>query len=453
MGPDGRTTIRFCRSAAAVASLTDLHVWGIDYRTAATDIREQAYLAPDRIRLFQEAFARQACGVASVVLCTCNRTELYLEVRGGCGARSALAKALEAAGIDSALFFGRHGNHLSGAEAAEHLYRVCAGLESMVLGENEVMSQAKNAYRLAEENHAQLGSVLSRVFQGAFRAGKRVRAETAISAGPVSMASAAVDEAQRNLGDLRGLHGLLIGAGKTGSLAAEHFLRRGIGKLTIVNRSLARAQDVARKVRAAAERDVCAKPFSELESSLADADIVLTATGSPDPIITKPLLSGLESRFSGRVLHIFDIAVPRDVQLDVRDLGFVRLTGIDELSELVREQIARRVGEVPAAERIIATELGELMEWGESLQMKPAVKEFRSFLEGLASREMGYIRREQPPDTAAAIEVSLKHFVQRLLQRPARQLRTAVSDDERRQDVRSLIRLFELGGEAGHQRE
>jgi glutamyl-tRNA reductase len=449
MESSGRTTSTICKSVAEATSLTDLHMWGIDYRTAATEVRERVYLSPDRIRVFQDAFARHSCGVASVVLCTCNRTELYLEVRGGCGARSALVRALEAAGIDSALFFGRHGNHLSGVDAAEHLYRVCAGLESMVLGENEVMSQAKNAYRLAEENSTHLGSVLSRVFQGAFRAGKRVRTETAISAGPASMASAAVDVAQRHLGDLQGLHGLLIGAGKTGSLAAQHFLRRGIGKLTILNRSLGRAQDVARKVRAIADADVRPRPFTELESSLAEADIVLTATGSPDPIITKSMLSGLRSRFTGRVLHIFDIAVPRDVQLDVRDLSFVSLTGIDELSELVDEQIARRVSEVPAAEHIVADELGELEAWGDSLQMKPAVMEFRSFLESLASREMGYIRREQPPDTAAAIEITLKNFVQRLLQRPARQLRTAVSEDERRQDVRSLIRLFELGGGSG----
>ncbi len=425
-------------------SLTDLHMWGVDHRTASTEVRERAYLSPDEVRIFQEAFARQACGVSSVVLCTCNRTEIYLEVRGGCGARSALVRALEEAGIDSSLFLGYHGNHLSGVEVAEHLYRVCAGLESMVLGENEIMSQAKSAYRLAAENHAQLGAVLSRVFQGAFRAGKRVRTETAISAGAVSMASAAVDEAHRNLGDLQRLHGLLVGAGKIGSLAAQHFLRRGIGKLTIVNRSLGRALDVAQKVRSDSGREVRARPFSELESSLAEADIVLTATGSPHPIITKSLLSRLEPRSEGRALYIFDIAVPRDVQLDVCDLGYVSLTGIDELSEIVREHIARRVGEVPAAESIVAAELGDLRQWADTLKMKPAVMEFRSFLESLAKREMGYVRREQPPDTAAAVEMSLQKFVQKLLQRPARRLRTAVSDAERKQDLRSLIRLFEL---------
>lgn len=448
MKAEDKTEDTSCRLSGAAASLTDLHMWGIDHKSASTEVRERAYLDSDRIRLFQEAFARETCGVASVVLCTCNRVELYLEVRGGCGARTALNEALDAAGVDGRLFFGKHGVHLNGFEVAGHLYRLCAGLESMVLGENEILGQVKRAYRMAEENHDQLGSVLNKTFQGAFRAAKRARSRTAISAGAVSLSSAAVDEARRRVGDFQGLDALLVGAGKIGSLAAGRLIDGGIGRLTILNRSLDRANGLAIRVRDGKRRDVIAGPLSDLESSLVEADIAITATGSPEPIITKDLLSGLRARRAGRPLHIFDIAVPRDVHPDVGDLDYVTLTGIDELSDLVGRQMANRVNEVPAAERIIGEELEELYEWRDSLRVKPAVIEFRSYLESLAKKEMGHIRREQPPDTAEAIENSLRKFVGRLLQRPARRLRTAVSDSERNQDIRSLMRLFELRDDA-----
>lgn len=445
MASNVRAENRVCLSRSDAARLTDLHMWGIDFHRAPTHVREEIYLDPDRIRAFQRAFVREPCGVASVVLCTCNRTEIYLEVRGGCGARSALRSALEDAGVEGRLLMGAMSTHLVGIDAVDRLYRVASGLESMVLGECEIVGQVRRAYRLAERNQEGLGVLLPRAFQGALRVGKRVRTETRLGAGPMSVAAAAVEEAHRTIGDLSGRHGLLLGAGKTGSLAARHFLKCGIGTLTVINRSFEKAQELVGSVRNDPGQRVRARPFSELESALAEADVVLTATGSARPIIDVAVIERCLRGRGDSVLHLFDIAVPRDVHPDVRVFPGVRVTGIDELSGLVRRYEAERMKELPQAERLIREELEEFESWSKSFSIKPAVLELRTHLESLAEKEMGYVRRRQPAETAEVVEESLRTFIGKLLQHPARQLRKAASERERRQDLESLARLFDLG--------
>lgn len=445
MASNVRAENKVCMSRSNPARLTDLHMWGIDFHRAPTDVREKVYLDPERINAFQRAFVRESCGVASVVLCTCNRTEIYLEVRGGCGARSAFRSALEDAGVEGRLLMGAMSTHLVGIDAVGHLYRVASGLESMVLGECEIVGQVRRAYRMAERNHERPGVLLPRAFQGALRVGKRVRTETAIGAGPMSVAAAAVEEAHRTLGDLSECRGLLLGAGKTGSLAARHFLKRGVGTLTIVNRSLEKAQELVESVRNGSGQRVRARPFSEMESALAEADVVLTATGSARPIIDVDVIKRCLRNRGDSALHLFDIAVPRDVHPDVRGFPGVRVTGIDELSGLVRGYEAERMGELPQAEKLIREELEEFESWSKTFSIKPTVLELRSHLESLAEKEMGYVRRKQPAETAEVVEESLRTFIGKLLQHPARQLRTAASETERRQDLESLARLFDLG--------
>ncbi len=439
---DGARILMTQRLPQAEAATT-LHLWGIDFHHANTETREAVYLTPDQIRRFQEAFAAEECGVASVVLCTCNRTEIYLEVRGGCRARSALHRSLLQVGIDSRFFLDRPGWRLAGEAAVMHLYRVTAGLESMALGEAQITAQVKSALRLAQGNH-QLGSLLMRVFQGALRTSKRIRSETRLSAGPVSVAYIAVEEAHRRLGGLKARRGLLIGAGKTGSLTARHLLRRGLGELTIVNRSCERAEQLAAETCTGPAQRIRVRPFTELGQAMAEADFVLTATGSPEPIIPLHLAAAAVRHRNGAPLHFFDLAVPRDVAPEVELLDRVKVVGLDELSSIVEENIEARRQEVPKAEVIIEQELCEFTAWASTSQIRPTVQELRTFMEEIAAKELDWIRRKQPEETAEVVEKSLKLFIKKVLQRPVIQLKTAASDAERCQDLNCLQRLFEL---------
>jgi len=404
-----------------------LHFWGIDHHHAATEVRESAYLDPEQIRRFQKAFAAENCGVASVVLCTCNRTEFYLEVRGGCKARSALHRSLARIGVDSRLFLSPPGQHLVGEDVTRHLYRVYAGLESMVLGEIQIRKQVKSAYQLALENHSgqRLGSLLMRAFQGAFRTGKRIHNETTFNAGHVSVAFIAVEEICLRLGSLASSHGLLIGTGKTGTIAARHLLRRGIRELTVINRSCTRAEKLASEVVAGPGQSVHVCTFADLEHALAKADVVLTATGSPTPIIDHDMVTAALSGRNGTPFYLFDMAVPRDIAPEVENLERVRVIGLDQLSGIVDENLQARRNEVPRAEHIVAEELREFTEWANTLHIGPTLQELRAVLEDIAEKELTWIRRKQPEETAEVVAKSLKVFIKRLLQRPVIQLKTA----------------------------
>ena len=431
-------------SGANLVARSEFHLWGIDHHRADTEIRERVYLSAEDIRRFAAAFAAEDCGLGSVVLCTCNRTEFYLETRAGCRCRSAFRRALEAVDLDAELFFGPLGYHLTETAAVHHLYRVNSGLESMVLGEAQISAQIKMALRQSAELQ-QLGPRLARVFQSAMHAAKRVRTETALGAGTVSVAYTAVEEAARRCGSLAERHALLIGAGKTGALAARHLLRRGIGHLTLLNRSLERAREVAGKLEPAPNQQVRVRSLMELDMVLPEADIVLTATGSPEPIFDRARVAPAVATRNGTPLYLFDVAVPRDVAPEVRSLAKVEVIGLDELSCIVDLTLEARRTEIPRAEAILQEELREYTAWAQALPVQPTVRELRCFLDELIAREMAWIRKKQPPETAQVIEESLQVFVRKIMQRPVKQLKTAASDRERHQDLTSLQRLFQLG--------
>lgn len=423
---------------------TNLLMWGIDHHRAPADVREKVHMDPDRIRQIQQAIANEKRGISSMILCTCNRTEIYLELPPGCRARCVLRRVLGEAGVDGDLFFGRYALQLSGLDVVRHLFRLTSGLESLMLGEYQIVAQIKTAYNLARENQPKLGEVLMRAVQDALRTGKRVRSETELGAGSISVAYAAVEEARRLLGSLSDRHGLLVGAGKSGLLVARHLARLGIGNLTILNRSPERAQEIAGKVCSDSAIKIRVRPLGDLESALGEADVAFTATGSTEPIIDKAMLERSLHGREDKPLYLVDIAVPRDVDPDVGSLESVHLTGIDELTEVVQDQMTVRQLEVPAAEGIVEEEVQAFEQWLRTLQMKPAVLEFRCYLEKLAEKQMGYVRSKQPDHVADRIEESLHGFIRKLLQQPVKKLKNAASEPERNRDMEALQRLFKL---------
>ena len=226
-----------------------LHVRSINHHHAPTEIRERAHLDPERTVALMKTLEADPDCIAVLPVSTCNRTEIYLEMKPDTDPDAVLHRALTAVGADADLFAGLHAVAYDGLPAVRHLFRVSSALESMMLGEPQISQQLKDAYRLARK-HGDLGPILLRAFQGAFRSGKRVRTETRITNGAVSVAFGAVELARKFFSRLCEHKALLVGAGETGALAARHFLQHDIGHLTVVNRSLDKAEKLASDLRA-----------------------------------------------------------------------------------------------------------------------------------------------------------------------------------------------------------
>jgi len=455
-----------------VTRLTTLHVRSINHRLAPTAVRERAHIEPDQAVKLIRALTGEA-GVEAVVqgcrsiipVSTCNRTEIYLEVQEGYDAEEVMTAGLTAVGLDAQLYRGEHALKLDGLPAIEHLYKVAAGLESMMLGEPQISGQLKNAYRLAR-NHQEPGPGLLRAFQGAFRAGKRVRTETRISTGAVSVAFAAVELARKFFDHLCDQKAVLVGAGETGGLAARHFLQHNIGELTVVNRSFDKAEDMARTLTAEKKAGmgrtarevgagldtlpelatgcgwISARPWDELASAIATADVILTTTGATEPIILPEMVEQAVAKRRGKPLFMLDIAVPRDIHPAVNKIGGVFVFGLDDLDEIIEGNLAVRRHQIPHALAIINEEMAEFQRWLSNVDLHPTVAEFRAYLEDLKDKQVGFVRKKQSDEIAAAVDSSLQQFIKKVVGRSMSTLKATESREERERDLATLHRIF-----------
>jgi glutamyl-tRNA reductase len=423
-------------------------LWGIDYHRATTSVREKVHIDDETAARLVAELKQTVWFISAVMLSTCNRTEFYIESRGDTGVagreiEADFIAALTAVGVAGDLFRSEYAYHLSGRDAMAHLYRVNAGLESMMIGEPQISGQVKDAYRLGRELQG-LGPVSLRVFQGAFRAGKKVRTDTGIGSGAVSVAFAAAETVRRELKDLSGKRVLLIGAGSTGSLGARHLLQKGVSRLLVANRSRENAELLVATLNQEYSASIEAVPFEDLTTALSQVDVVLTTTGSPEPIVTFGMITSAMAWRPTRRLMVIDIAVPSDVEPAVAALPNVNLQGLDDLESVVAANLAARKKEIPLAYAIIEKELGQLDSWLADMRLMPTVSEFRAFLEELKEKEIGVARKKTSPEVAAAVEESLQGFIKKLMRRPVENLRSGANQGMRDQDMISLRRLFEL---------
>jgi glutamyl-tRNA reductase len=401
--------------------------------------------------------------VSVIPVSTCNRTEIYLEVRAGADPDAVLREALAAIGADADVFFGEHALRLDNLDAIAHLFRLASGMESLMLGEPQITAQLKDAYRQARAHH-EPGPGLLRAFQGAFRAGKRVRTETRISTGAVSVAFAAVELARKFFDRFSRHRAVLVGAGETGALAARHFLQHEIGQLTVVNRSFERAQALAatlreeqlrqldepdgddtrsvdRALRARADR-IVARPWDELGAAIAAADVVLSTTGATEPVILPDMVHEAVRGRHGLPLFMLDIAVPRDVHPDVAKIGSVFVFGLEDLDEIVQGNLAARRNQIPHAERLIGEELDEFRQWLEDIDLRPTVAEFRAYLEDLKDKQVGFVRKKHSDEMADEVDKSLQQFIKKVLGRSMSTVRNAETREERQRHLETLRHLF-----------
>ncbi len=342
----------------------DIYAFGLNFKTAPVELREQ--LACKEEELYHLLpFLKETSGVKEIcLLSTCNRVEVYAFSEKEEDFKSLVESLVEIKELDKDTL-KRHTFLLKNEKAVFHIFKVASSLDSMVVGEPQIVSQFKSSFRIAKELGV-TGKILNRIFDKALRASKRVRTETAISRNAVSISYAAVELARRIFGDIQKAKVLLVGAGEMGELAANYLKRLG-AKLYITNRTYEKALRLARNLEGNALR------FEEMSDYLADMDIVLVSTGAKSHLITRELVGNAMRRRSYEPMFIIDISVPRNVEPSVGDIEEVFLYDIDDLKQVVENNLQGRKKEAQKGEIIIWDEVGKFMKWFESLKVEPVL--------------------------------------------------------------------------------
>lgn len=407
-----------------------LHVLGINHRSAPLEVRERLAFAPERHGEALADLAAQPGVEEAVLVSTCNRTEVYLRGRGPEGARAWLAAEAAKSGIALEPHLYSH----SGEAAVRHAFRVAAGMDSMVVGEPQILGQVKQAVRNAQAAGT-VGSSLDRLFQQAFAAAKRVRTETALGAQSVSMAAAALRLAQNLFGDLSRTRMLLIGVGEMVELAATYFVAERPKAVVVANRTLARGEAFAGRF------DAQAIALAELPARLHDFDIVVTGTASTLPILGKGLIESAIKARRHRPIFIVDLAVPRDVEPEVAELHDVFLYSIDDLGKIVQQGAEGRRAAVEQAEAIVAAQAAEFAAWQGARAAVPAIVEMRRradrYCDAEVARARGRLARGEDPQ--AVIDALARGLANKFLHHPSQAL-TRAGEGERE----ALLRAIEL---------
>ncbi|MGA8073309.1 MAG: glutamyl-tRNA reductase [Candidatus Acidiferrales bacterium] len=431
-------------SSKAFAGRVQIALIGCSHRTAPVELRERIAFTPDQALRAADELRLSGTLEEAVVLSTCNRSELYGVPRDAdTDAQAAMESFLTnfhgipASELDGRLF--RQQN----SEAVRHLFRVSAGLDSMLLGEAEILGQVRDAYGRALD-HGSTGPVLNRLFQGALEVGKRVRTETEVGSRPMSVAWAGVKLAERVFGDLEGHEALILGAGAVAEQVVEHLRNRGIGRLRVVNRSRDRAEDLAKRMGGESI------DWSHLEHALKSPDIIVTSVGGTEPVLSRALLDRVHSARGGRALFVVDLGVPRNVEPEAASLYNLYLYNIDDLGEIVEQNRKAREAEVPRAEALITEHIGKFETWCTSVEAISLTQRLRERL----IKERGKLLDERAaelahlaPEERERIVRLTDELIERVVQTPNERLRRTRELRRRLAGIEALRDLFGLDGE------
>jgi len=359
----------------------DLIVVGLNHRTAPVEVRELVAFDEGEISDVLSRARSENVLSEAILLSTCNRTEFYGLSRDN-GAAEMYIRGLIAR--TKRVDLDAHPGYaftLTRLESVRHLLRVAAGLDSLILGESQILGQVRRAHELSLESGA-CGLTLNRLLHSAVLVGRRVRNETALGAGAVSVASASAELAGKIFEDLSARTVLLIGVGEMGTLTARHMVERGVKKLTIANRTFSKANELAKELGGTP------LPLDRLESALAEADIAISSTASTTPIVSRSLMQSILGKRGGKPIFIIDIAVPRDFEASIGELDGVFLHDIDDMNLLVDRNLVKRRAEIPRAETIVEQEVESFVAWRGSLAATPIIKKLRERVEELRAQEV-----------------------------------------------------------------
>jgi glutamyl-tRNA reductase len=394
---------------------------GINHRTASVEIRERVAFAQDTMPEALRDLRNNAPIAEAAILSTCNRTELYCELTDS--APGPITTWLHRYHkLEPNLLLPHIYTHPEQG-AVRHILRVASGLDSMVLGEPQILGQVKHAYQLARRAGT-IGRLLDRLFQHTFAVAKQVRTDTAIGASPVSVAFAAVSLAKQIFGDLAARTALLIGAGETIEIAARHLFQNHIGRMIVANRTIERAHALASELQG------YAIPLSEIPAHLAEADIVVSSTGSALPILGKGSVERALKARKRRPMFMVDIAVPRDIEPEVGELDDVYLYTVDDLQEVIEENLRSRQEAAEQAEEIIDNQVAHFMGWVRSLEAVGSVRGYRETAERIRQDLLDRARRQLSAgaDAEVVLERLTHQLTNKLLHSPCVRMRQAASE-------------------------
>ena len=410
-----------------------LTVTGISHHETPVSLRERFAFNADEMA---PALGRLRSFAGAAIVSTCNRTELYLSADRAVPRDAAVEALAEARGVilpEGVEFF-----HHRGAAAIRHLYRVAAGVDSLVVGESEILGQVREAFSAATAAGTS-DPVLARLFHTALRVGRRARNETEIGSHGLSVAAIAVALSRQVLGSLSRKTVLVVGAGDAGQRAASALAQSGAGRLLVTTRTAGRAEEIARDLNG------LALPFSDLAAALPEADVVITATSAPAAVITAEELAAAMNRRPGRPLLIVDIAVPRDIEPEAREVPGVHLYDIDDLEAVAEKNLEARRREVGTVEQIVEAEADRFEAWLSGRQVVPTIAGLRNRAEAIRLRELERTLARLPNLDEAdrkRIDAMTRSLVKRLLHSPVTRLREPGA--ERHLDaLRDLFQLEE----------
>lgn len=359
----------------------DIFVVGMNHKTAPVDVRERMGISPESMEEFLYGLSEFDEISECLVLSTCNRVEIL-----GCAEDT--KRAVDSSVNYLGLFHGKRHKEINnfyyikeGSEAVSHVFRVTSALDSMVIGEPQILGQVKDSYRAAVCART-TGIILNRLMHRSFFAAKRVRNETEISSRPVSIGSAAVCLAEDTLGDISGKSILMVGAGEIGEETIKNLFCYDVRSMSVVNRTLETASKIAEKFNAKAI------PWDDLHTALVKSDIVITSTSSKDKIITKSMMNEVMKKRSKKPMAIIDIAVPRDVDHSVKEIEGISLFNIDDLDGVIKENLKMREDQAKSSEKIIGEESDKFTQWMESLDFVPTIVSLRDKFKRIGKEEL-----------------------------------------------------------------
>jgi glutamyl-tRNA reductase len=421
---------------------------GLSHRTAPVELRERVALSEDQARSLllriKGDFVREA-----MILSTCNRTEVYAIPADPAVTGEHLIDfilnekeltAQNTPGIRSAFVSLTH------CEAITHLFEVISGIDSLVIGDQQIHAQVKQAFRISDESGTN-GTLLTKLAHSAFHVAKRVKSETALSSGAATVSYAAVEFTRKVYDDLHEKRALIIGAGETAEIAARHLIERKIGTLRVANRSVENAEKMLRSVR---ENDLTANdaalPLSALEAALSESDMVISSTAAEGYVLTPDVLArALKKRNASGPLILLDIAVPRDIDPECGKLNNVFLKDIDDLRSIVDQNIEKRKEELPRVRQIIREELDNFLAVQSKLEVGPTIKELREKFEMIRTEELDRNRQKLGEREQKLVDEMTQRMMNRLLHTPTVMLKEPrASLDDLMSRVELLRALFAL---------
>lgn len=425
----------------------NIAVVGLSHKTATVEVREKLSIPETQL----EGLMAQLCSYPHIeevgILSTCNRLEIHIVATE---TEQGIRELIQFLSDNSQIPLPQLRPHLFillHQDAVMHLMRVAAGLDSLVLGEGQILAQVKNAHKLGQQ-YKGIGRLLNRLFKQAITAGKRVRTETSIGTGAVSISSAAVELAQQKVEafygtSLKPYNFTIVGAGKMSRLLVKHLLSKGAQKISIVNRSVGKAEELARKF---ADAQLQVHPLSEMMNVIAESDITFTSTASTVPLLDRSQLEAVVQ--TNRQLMLFDISVPRNVAADVNELDNVQAFNVDDLEAVVAQNQESRRQMAMEAEGLLEEEVEAFEVWWRSLETVSTISSLRDKVEGIREQELekalSRLGSEFAEKHQEVIEALTRGIVNKILHDPMVQLRAQQDIETRRRAMQSLQMLFNL---------